>query len=620
LFATDDLNIDNLLQNIEKKTDLSEKTKSANAGVSIIYTRDDIDRMQIANIQDILKLIYPVGYNENRYGAVDPFNVGASQPFVSSQIRVFIDNQEISTGLYSSGLIAISNIGIEWADHIEVYTQAPTYEFTTEPTVTLIKLYTKSVLKDAGGKAFLSTGSYGASKIGAYYAQELNDWSYFISLSQYNAKRKKYNNRGSELSRDKKMNTVVATLKKGKHNLLLTAISRKINVFFDKSLDGTPTKSELDGGYLHLGYDAKIGNLSYLLSYSNMFSTSEMTDDVTPRKTAPFYGLFPIKSFYADVSAEVIDAEIKYNINMKNNKLILGLKHRLKKYDYNKIIVNGKTMPKHKNNQQDISTAFIEDQYFLQENSIITLGVEFSKVKNNNSIQQDDLLMYRLAHTYTNDQFIIKTIALHTEMSLDPYLINNKKFLANPNQSYDTRDSNAFVENIIYKDKNSEYELILDYTEAKNYLKLNMQGKYETYNKNIIMKGINTRWKYHYNRYDKLSVELGYRRIDNIPMVNTMKSYRIILQNINTYKKFDIFNELLYSRDNIDKNNFYDYSIGIQYHYNDDLLFSVKGINILDKAKTAKYQRMDPTTLKRIQPLEISPIDRSVTFSVSYTF
>ena len=96
--------IGDLLNDIEVKTDLSQKTQLENSGVSFIYTRDDIDRMQITNLKDILKSVYPVGYNENRFGVSDPFTSGSNHPFVSSQIRLFIDNQEITTGLFGSGL------------------------------------------------------------------------------------------------------------------------------------------------------------------------------------------------------------------------------------------------------------------------------------------------------------------------------------------------------------------------------------------------------------------------------------------------------------------------------------------------------------------------------------
>jgi len=69
LFA--DNSIENLLSTIEKKNDLSEKTKLENSGFSTIYTRQDLDMMQVKYLRDILKYTLD-GYRESRYGLPDP--------------------------------------------------------------------------------------------------------------------------------------------------------------------------------------------------------------------------------------------------------------------------------------------------------------------------------------------------------------------------------------------------------------------------------------------------------------------------------------------------------------------------------------------------------------------
>ena len=101
-----------------------------------------LQRMQAKSLKDILKSTYPLGYNENRYGRPDPttFPIAAA-PFLSSMMRVFIDNQEITTGLYGSGIVLLGDINLEFVDHIEVYTQNPSYEYSTESTYVLVKLY-----------------------------------------------------------------------------------------------------------------------------------------------------------------------------------------------------------------------------------------------------------------------------------------------------------------------------------------------------------------------------------------------------------------------------------------------------------------------------------------------
>jgi len=616
--------ISDLLNDIEIKTDLSQKTQLENSGVSFIYTRDDIDRMQITNLKDILKSIYPVGYTENKYGISDPFFIGTIHPFVSSKIRLFIDNQELTTGLFGSGLSILGSVNIDWVDHIEIYTQSPTYEYATEATITLIKLYTRSVLKDEGGKAKVNAGSYGASFVNAYYADYIDDWSYFVFGSLNNDKRKKYYSHDTTLSRDKKGSLSLATLHKGNTNILLTVADEKRDGFVDVSLDASPQKSTIDFQYVHIGVDTKIGDFSYLLTYSYFKMKTEMLDDVTPIPVAPYYGMFPLQSAETSSNSMVLTGEVKYTLQASNNKLITGLKYRTKRSGWNTSRFNGVSLignqPHDDENIQNVITAYIENQYSLQSNSILTTGIMYSQVNNEYSSQNDDLLMYRLGHTYTNDNLVFKTIYSHTLVPLEPYLVNSATYTATPTSNYDLEEYDTILENIIYEKDENKYELILDYTQVQNMFLPNLQGKLENYNKTASMYGANARWTHNYNRYDKLFIDISYRELSNLPIVDNYKIYSSIIRNVNSYKKFDIFNELIYNRNNIQEKDFFDYSLGIKYNYLRDFIVSLKGTNLFDSANTTSYYRVNTTTFTPEEPLKISPIDQKVMLSMEYIF
>ena len=123
------------------KRDLSEKTKLENSGIRTIYTRDELNRMQVHYLKDILKVLYPINYRENYFGVTDPYNPNTKVPFMSGSIKVYIDDQEILDGIYGSGLSVYGNMDIDFVDHIEIYFGIPTYQYSTEPAVMLIKLY-----------------------------------------------------------------------------------------------------------------------------------------------------------------------------------------------------------------------------------------------------------------------------------------------------------------------------------------------------------------------------------------------------------------------------------------------------------------------------------------------
>ena len=615
--------IDDLLGMIQKKSDLSEKTKLANSGVSFVWTRDDLDRMQITNLKQILKTVYPFGYSENRYGLVDPLTYNANQPFLSSTIRLYIDNQEITTGLYGSGVFLMGDANIDWADHVEIYTQNPTYEYATESTIVLIKLYTKSVAKDEGSMLKIAGGSYGASTLDGYSAGYIYDWSYFVFGLASNDKREKYHSHATELSRDKKVNSVVATLHKNNTNILLNAFTQDRDGFMNASLDATPEKSKLYAKYLHLGIDSKIDNFSYLFTASYAKSKADMIDDVTPISSPPYYGMFPIKSIQTYTHSYVLTGELKYKYHKENNTLLTGLKYRAKRAKWDKALLNDVNMADndHKR-QQDIATAYMENQYALQKNSIFTVGLEYQRVENRDTVQNDNFFMYRVGHTYTTEKWTFKTFYSHTLSTLEPYLVKSSTFVAYPFSYYKPSQNDTFVENVLYEEQNNKYELIVDYTQGKDFYMPLDSGKVINYDKILKMGGVELFWTHSYHNFDKLFVEGAYRAIQNTPAqyFSSYKQYRAIIRNINSFEKFDIFNELVYNRNSILNENFFNYSTGVQYNYNDSFIFAIKGLNLFDNVRPSTYTRINPASFQTEEDLNISPIDREIQISAKWIF
>ncbi len=611
LFSNDNFNIDDLLKDIEKKTDLSSKTKLENGGISTIYTRDDLNRMQARYLKDILKLTKSIGYQENRYGLPDPSFQGSIQPFLSSPIRIFIDNQEITTSLYGSGLIIMADIDIGFVDHIEVYTQNPSFEFSTEPTYALIKLYSKRASKDEGGKLSVSSGSFGSNNMNAYYSEELdNDWAYFSYISQNNDKRKKYYSHNNELSRDKKVSHFFTSFYNDKNSILLEAISNQRDTFIDNSTDATSDKGTIDVDSLHLGYDYKGDDFSFLTTYGYMNTQSDFKD----------YNQ-TLTSQESKTSSHVYTSELKRNFNTLNNKLITGLKYRFKKFDYEKLKINNADLPLSGHSYQSVIATFFENQYSIQDNSIVSTGVEYMDVKNNHSKQQDNLLLYRLGHTYTNENWTNKLVHSHIETSLEPYLVNSTGFYINEGMK-EPQKVDSFIEDIIYEYKNTKYELILDYSIIKNALLLIAEnGKLlDNYEKDVFIKNVTFNYTYKYNDYDKFLLSLRHSEIRNLPSINIKKYASAIFRNINTFNKFDIYNELILKNDTLLNKFFYNYSLAIKYNYTKDLTISLKGENLFNKAETTSYSRVDPTSGNIQEPLNISAIDKRVMLTLEYLF
>lgn len=617
--------IDTLLNDIQRKTDLSQKTKLENSGIYVIYTRDDIERMQARHLKDILKSNSIFGYDENRYGVVDPLGYGTNIPFMSGSIRVYIDNQEMLGGISGSGLIMYGDLDIGFVDHIEIYTHEPTYEYTTEPTMILIKLYSKSSLKDEGSKIELNVGSFKDSRVSGHYATELDeDWSLFSYVSLEDDKRERYDSSGSELSRDKKTAHIFASIKNENHNILIDAVTKNADNFISESLDATPLDVGSKQKSLHIGYDLQVGNFSFLSSYDYYETKGYFYDDVTPVPTYPFDGMYPIASKLIESPSTIFTAEIKHKLVSTDNTLISGIKYRNKRYKSWVKSINGISIPKKDSTYQEAATLFMEDLYSLQEHLLLTFGVKLVNVKNRDSqfYKNDTQLNYRVGLTYLYDKWIFKTIGAKNTYYLEPYLVDSH-YIA-PNKKLSNAYTSTLYEDIIYTDKKNRYELILGLSENEQFLfpDPNYNFKLNNHNKEILQIGALFRWIHTYNKYDSVFSEVSYQHLSNIPLIdaNSYQYYKVVVRSLNTYRNFDIVNELIYNRDNIKKKNFLDYTAGVKYRYNKELSISLKAQNILNKASKTDYFRVNPLTLEEDEPLKISPTDRKATLSMEYLF
>lgn len=283
--------------------------------------------------------------------------------------------------------------------------------------------------------------------------------------------------------------------------------------------------------------------------------------------------------------------------------------------------MNNKELPRSGHTQQVTTTLFAENHYSFANNKILTAGASCSFLRNNSSQQDDDLFGYRIGYTYTNTNLVSKTTVSHIESSLDPYMVNSF-YLHESNKKTPIEKQDVYMQNLKYNYQSNKYELIVDYMVLKNKL-LPMpeyNGLLDSYDKDLKIMGGILRYTRDYRAYDKLEITLGTNHIKNLPFLDKITQYSAILRNFNTVGSFDIFNEILYSRDSNEKKDYYDYSAGVIYHSTDDLSFSIKGSNLFNTAAKTSYIRLNPVTLQQDKPLKISPIDKKVMLRMEYTF
>jgi len=607
-----DSSIDNLLANIEEKCDLSLKTKQENGGVSYIFTRHDLDVMQVKHLRDILKST-SIGYKENRYNIVDPMGMG-NMPFLSGSIRIFIDNQEVTSAFYGSGLVVLGDMDMSFVDHIEIYTLNPSFEFTSEPALTIIKLYSKVASRDEGGEVSIAGGSYGSNFYSLQYADELKNFSYFTYISKDLDRKKRYSLDDQELGRDANRYNFFGSIYDDKQKFLINISQVRKDGFMGPSLDGSPQTSEIKGDNLHIGYERKFeNNIDFTFTIDKLTSKSFFADDILM-----YHNRTPVNSFDVYSKGIVYTAKVKHKIETEDNKLIVGIKYRYKKFVFDKLQMDGVELSRYGHDRQTVSTFFAEDDYSLRDNSIITTGVSYGYIANNANVSDQSTTLLRIGHTYIYDDWIFKTFGFHLETATEPYLINS--FYAVPNKTLDTQKMDLFLENIKYKHNAHSYESIFGYFTSKDYLLPNSFGLIDNAENELKVKLLSLRWTYKYAPLNSLYASFDFEQICNVPRIGTVEYYKGVVRNIHSFKKFNLFEELVYNSDSKTYKDYFDLSLGAKYQLKENITISLKGENLLNKAYEQSYFILNTTTMTPEQPFSISPIDRKVTLSLEWSF
>ncbi|QOY50881.1 TonB-dependent receptor plug domain-containing protein [Candidatus Sulfurimonas baltica] len=612
--------LDDLLGTYTHNSDLSQQTKLESGGAVTIFTRKDLDIMQAHSLKDLLKSHPIVRYKESRGGISDMFNKGSSAFFSSSSIRLYIDNQELVSSTFGSGITASNNINLDSIDHVEIYTRSPSYEFSTEPTYILIKLYSKTPERDRGGKLNLNYGNRGFNQQSAYYADELKDYSYVTYVSRSDDKKKEYSSHNIPIKRDSESNSFFGSIYTNYNKLQVMAGTSNLDTSIARSPTATYEVSTGHYDYLNIGYETTYFK-NIFISVNNQF-----THISGENKEAAAAG-FDESPYSPDLDFDreegVFTAEIKYTNESDYNRLIAGAKFRNKSFEMVEAKVDGVLSSKDDYSRQSISTIFLEERYSISDNNIISAATQYAIVDNNGGIKNEDLFQFRLSHTYIYEKFVFKSFAYRVESLVEPYIYVDFPWTERP---LDNQVLNAISEEIKYIDGKNEIEFVATYGVtknlfqqlpfAKNNLAVNPSGAF-TNSKNDV-KNISTFLEYTYN-FDidnKLVSNVSYADIRNF----NNKSIAAFVRSLNRVGKFDIFNELVYNRNNINNKSYYDYSAGVKYRYTNDVILSLKGENIFNRGYEDSYYRVDPNTFLAEEPINISPVEQRFFISMEYMF
>jgi iron complex outermembrane receptor protein len=631
LFAND---IDNILMDMEVQNDLSEKTKKENNGIVYVYTRSDLNTMGITHLRDILKSSV-IGFKISRYGLIDPNTSGLS-PFASSNIRFYIDNQEISSTLYGSGLVT-GDLELSFVDHIEIYTYNPSFESASEPTAAMIKLYTKTYERDPGVSIRAGYGSYNSNAFSATKTDKLGDYKYMVHVSQ-DVDNKEKNNLGGahDLSRDNTKTHSLITVYNDKRQFLFTSVKNRTDSFLGANWNGDPSQSNIDINMLHLGYEESFfNNISFALTYDSLKDQSQFGNDSNITSFMyhfPSSGLpgdwAPVSIFNVNDKSSVVTTKLQQKLNIGHHDILYGAKYRTKDLDYTLLEIaflgGDMTNVQYKGiTKQNVLNTFVEDNYNISDNSIFTLGYQHSIINNNNNddIKDDQLNLFRVGNTYLNENFTIQTFFHYQETAIEPYLVNSIYLV---DDGIKKQKIQAFIEKIKYVNQKNIYDVTYTHERIKDYMGINDLGLILNIDDDVIKNTFLVRWTHNYTDVNKIFVSYYLDATDSTNRYVDGVTHKLVVQNSNRYDTWNFFEQLVVDRTKDDL--YYDLNLGISYAYGDNLNLYLNGENLFNHALEQRFihnntsASMIETYPDSAAPFLISPIDQKIMLTLEYTF
>ena len=587
--AFGDSSIEGLLNTIEKKSDLSEKTKLENSGFSTIYTRNDLDMMQVKYLSDIYKYTMD-GYRTSRYGLPDPLTYGPV-PFSSSMIRVFIDDQEITTAMYGSGMVILGDLDLGFADHIEVYNLSTSFVYSSEPTSTLIRIFSKKADRDAGGSVKGIVTSRGGSTQNVQYIGKENETDYLARISSSYDKRKEYETSKDDLDRDVKRYNLFTSIKDDTQSVLINASKTNKGEWVGPSADASLDTSKIESEDSHIGYSKTFDDLKFSLAYDGLKDHARYQDSPL------FYQKgVPINSIESKATSSALSAELKYNTTLGDHHIITGAKYRYKMIKFDMMQMNGVDVPQDGHTRQSIGSLFVEDSYAFADNIVGTLGAQNSNVDNNGGYENEDVQMLRAGITYTNDQWTSKSFVFHTESYIEPYLIGSF-YMKSAYPEKMTLDSIA--QEFKYEEGPSLYEFFISYAWIQDAPYVNANMRVDTADATTTHLSSYLQYTYQYDAINKITLAYRYKEIDHAGYHQEFRNHQVVLRNQNRYHKFDFFEEMFVTRSEYYDNTGFDLTLGVRYNISDNLIVSLKGQNLLNKQKNRLYHVLILQHLRR---------------------
>ncbi len=596
-----------LFKKYEEKADLSNKTKKESLGHVIVFTRKDLDIMQANYLADVLKLVPNSNFGPNKYGVESITGLGRRYQ-ISTRYRLYINDHEISSISTYSPFLTYDRYPLDNIDHIEIYFSPGAISASNEPSLMIIKMYTKRPERENATilKGILDNKS--GHQLGIFSGRKLDEnRSYLFTLSHAKIDFDKLTVNNRDISRDQKRIHLFFQYNVNNWYIdtSLSYVDRRN--FFGFSLDGSPEK---EGMYSAVGFISATGqflqdkslkiNLAYDIQRRQIIEKNKQADGGILH---PAFKQATLPTYIDEVrTLHKLAFTINKEWNTSNNELLIGAFVRYYQQDLDKFSVeylDGAIKRDEKNNPNFnvvdyfwISSIYIENKHNLNDRNLFIIGARLDDYKFEGNKTQKDINTRVGYISYPRDNWLIKGFI--TKGYLLPSMFTVETSL---NKKLDPVNFISYTTESTYKINNHSISGFLCIEEITNDFTYNpVTRSIENSNQKYTIFIGSLRYIWDVNPFNKFEFYVWKSKIDKSSVKTLSPTLGGYTRLLTEYKTWKVYNELVF-RDKYTNELYnrkvdatFDYTFGISKEFKNGWILKFKGENIFNNSAKVLYK------------------------------
>ncbi len=591
--------ISELLQKYEEASELSKKTRIESLGHVVVYTRKDLEIMQAYTLSDVLRTLKLNQQLVNRFGVENMTNPGV-YPGTPTSFRLYINNQEVSSVHTDSPFYMFDYYPLDHVDHIEVYIGAGAIRLGDEPSLMIIKIYTKKPERENVFQFRGTLTSKSGYETSFFDARSLSSkFSYLFLFHQgfMNFDSQKSNNQ--KIFRDLFKQYLYLNLIYSNTELQFNFGKVNRYVFQGLSLDGSPSNGKLksydyDINLTHYFSEDKSFKLNISLNhnYRNYTESNDYTDGgiYIPKLYEPPPSLNTPVGYFEKRNLEKYSFYIGKEFNTKRNSLLTAVS--LKRKNNNIKQLKYKTLTGENSNKdlvtfrnETIYSLILENQFSINDSNLL-----FSSLKIDRYLRSgiyDDFTDFIVRLGVISSPFknwFLKGFVTRTYI---PPSFFEAELSAGDKLRQEVLTGATFE--IINETDKHRFSFLAGYVNIEDLITFLENGNVNLPNDvDSILTSIDYEYKFDYNtkillNYYKTFYEDDYASSKEGGSIQIFKRA----------EKFDFYTGLIFKKGfkikNVKIKNSYDLSVGISYNITKTLSFKFKGENLLNNSLRVIY-------------------------------